>query len=193
MVGGGVRGKVIGIAHVIITGAGFIIKMFQVFILMWTRVGEDITETIIGTGTAGTISGFLTDNFKRTGRAGIIIDIGKGKEPGVSRIINLDRNNRDRNSDIKGKSNTGRGRRFRDSSNNINHRFSRLSGSGNQDSLKFNSSNINHRFSDPRNSILNPGASNARGNHDANNLQENMKEEMKDIEGRKTQMRKEEL
>ena len=34
MVGGGVFGKVVGIAHVIITGAGVIITMFQVFILM---------------------------------------------------------------------------------------------------------------------------------------------------------------
>jgi hypothetical protein len=34
MVGGGVFGKVVGIAHIIITGAGVIIAMFQVFILM---------------------------------------------------------------------------------------------------------------------------------------------------------------
>jgi hypothetical protein len=34
MVGGGVFGKVVGIDHVIITGDGVIITMFQVFILM---------------------------------------------------------------------------------------------------------------------------------------------------------------
>jgi len=34
MVGGGVIGKVVGIVHIIITGAGVIITMFQVFILM---------------------------------------------------------------------------------------------------------------------------------------------------------------
>jgi hypothetical protein len=34
MVGDGVYGKVIGIAHIIMTGAGVIITMFQVFILM---------------------------------------------------------------------------------------------------------------------------------------------------------------
>jgi hypothetical protein len=34
MVGGGVRGKVVGIAHGIITGAGVIMKVFHVFILM---------------------------------------------------------------------------------------------------------------------------------------------------------------
>jgi hypothetical protein len=43
------------------------------------------------------MNGFLTDNVDRTGRAGIMIDIGKGKEPGASRAINLDLNNRDRN------------------------------------------------------------------------------------------------
>jgi len=34
MVGGGVYGKVVGIAHIIMTGAGVIITMFQAFILM---------------------------------------------------------------------------------------------------------------------------------------------------------------
>jgi len=97
MAGGGVHGKVAGIAHIIITGAGVIIAMFQVFILMLIRVGEDTTETIIGTGTSGTMNGFLTNDFIRTGRAGKMIDIGKGKEPGASRAINLDHKNRDRN------------------------------------------------------------------------------------------------
>jgi len=96
MVGGGVIGKVVGTVHVIITGAGVIITMFQVSILMSTQVGEDTTETIIGTGTDGTMNGFLTDNFNRTGRAGIIIDIGKGKELGASKAINPDPNSRDR-------------------------------------------------------------------------------------------------
>ena len=97
MVGGGVYGKVVGIAHIIITGAGVIITMFPVFILMWTQGGEDTTETIIGTGTGGTMNGFLTNNFNRTGRAGKMIDIGKGKELGASRAINLDHKNRYRN------------------------------------------------------------------------------------------------
>ena len=97
MVGGGVYGKVAGIAHIIITEAGAIITMFQVFILMSIQVGEDTTETIIGMGTGGTMNGFLTHDFNRTGRAGIMIDIGKGKELGASGAINLDHNNRDRN------------------------------------------------------------------------------------------------
>jgi hypothetical protein len=97
MVGGGVYGKVVGIAHIIMTGGGLIMTVFQVFILMLTQVGEDTIETIIGSDTGGTMNGFLTYDFKRTGRAGKIIDIGKGTEPGASRAINLDRNNRDRN------------------------------------------------------------------------------------------------
>jgi hypothetical protein len=52
---------------------------------------------MIGTDTGGTMNGFLTSDLSRTGRAGGIIDIGKGKGPGASRAINLDRNNRDRN------------------------------------------------------------------------------------------------
>jgi hypothetical protein len=43
------------------------------------------------------MNGFLTNNFDRTGRAGKMIDVGKGKELGASRTINLDRNHRDRN------------------------------------------------------------------------------------------------
>jgi len=43
------------------------------------------------------MNGSLTDDFNRTGRAGIMIDIGKGNEVGVSRAIDLDHNNSDRN------------------------------------------------------------------------------------------------
>ena len=97
MVGGGVHGQVVGIAHVIIIKAGVIITMFQVFILMWIQVGEATSETIIGTGAGGIMNGFLTNNFNRTGRAGKMIDVGKGEELGASTAINLDHNNRDRN------------------------------------------------------------------------------------------------
>ena len=97
MVGGGVYGKVVGIAPIIITVAGVVINLFPVFILMSIRAGEDTTETVIGMDTGGTMSGFLTNDFSRTGRAGKTVDIGKNKEPGVSRAINLDHSNRDRN------------------------------------------------------------------------------------------------
>ena len=97
MAGGGVHGEIVGIVRGIITGVGIIITIFQFSILMLIRVGEDITEAIIGMDTGGTINGFLTTGFNRTGRAGTMIDIGKGKELGVSRTINLGHNNRDRN------------------------------------------------------------------------------------------------
>jgi hypothetical protein len=97
MVGGGVHGKVAGIVHVIMTGDGLIMTMFQVFILMSTQVGEDTTETIIGATTGGTTNEFLTGDSSRTGRAGMINDIGEGKEVGVSRTIEFHHNNKSRN------------------------------------------------------------------------------------------------
>ena len=59
------------------------------------------------------MNGFLTSDFNRTGRAGKVIDIGKSRELGASRAINLAHNNSDRNQDNKGNSNTNRGPRSR--------------------------------------------------------------------------------
>ena len=42
------------------------------------------------------MNAFLTEDFNKIGRAGIMIDVGKGEELGASRSINLDHNNRDR-------------------------------------------------------------------------------------------------
>jgi hypothetical protein len=77
-------------------GVGLISIMFQGFISMSTLGGENLTETIIGAVTRGTISGSQTGNFNRTGRAGIATDIGKGKKAGASRAINLGRNESNR-------------------------------------------------------------------------------------------------
>jgi hypothetical protein len=71
--------------------------VFRDFILMWTPVGEGTTETMTGTDTGGTMNGFLTRSSTGTGRAGPIADIGKGSEPGVSRIIARSRRNSSRN------------------------------------------------------------------------------------------------
>ncbi len=84
MAGGGVCGKAAGIAPIIITGAGSTITRSQVFTTMSIRVGEDTSDSVIGTGTRGTMNGYLTGSFNRTGRAGKMIDIGKGKELGGS-------------------------------------------------------------------------------------------------------------
>jgi hypothetical protein len=97
MAGGGVHGTGDGIVRIIITVVGDIIIMFLVFILMLIRVGEDTTERIIGTGIDGTTNVFLTSDLCRTGRAGRVTDIGRSREHGESRIINLDLNNRNRN------------------------------------------------------------------------------------------------
>ena len=89
MDGGGVHGKAAGIAHSIMTEAGGIITVSQVSILMLTRVGEGTTGDIIGMDTGGTIKGSLTITFTRTGDHGTMTSVGEGREPGVSRTINL--------------------------------------------------------------------------------------------------------
>jgi hypothetical protein len=48
-------------------------------------------------GIGGTMNEFPANDFNRTGRAGKIIDVGKGRGIGVFRTINLVHNNRDRN------------------------------------------------------------------------------------------------
>jgi hypothetical protein len=89
MVGGGVHGAVVGIALIIMIGVGVTITRFRIFIMILTRAGEGTTETVIGTDTAGTMNGFLTSDFTVTGKTGTRIDIGKSKEPGACRAINL--------------------------------------------------------------------------------------------------------
>jgi hypothetical protein len=147
------------------------------------------------------MNGFLTDDFIRTGRAGMIIVIGKGEGLGASTIINLDRNNRDRNSDIKGNSNINRGLRFSNISNRYNGnknppRFGNPK-VNNKDNLRLsshnsNSNNINRRFSNPRdssnpnNSILNPKASNTREDQNTHSLKKNLKGGSQSIESKVT-------
>ena len=118
--------------------------MFHVSILMLTQAGEDSTESVIGTGTGGTMNGFLTNDFNRTGRAGIKIAIGNGKEPGASRIISLAHNHRDRCSDSKGNSNINRDLRFSNISNRDNNRFNGQDHS-NKENLRFNGQDQNLR------------------------------------------------
>ena len=42
------------------------------------------------------MNGFLTNDFSGTGKAGKMIDIGKGKELGASRAISLGHDKKDR-------------------------------------------------------------------------------------------------
>lgn len=96
MAGGGGSGKAIGIAHIIMTGAGVTMTVSRASTMMWTRSGEGTTVAIIGAGTGGTMNGFPANDFTRTGGAGTILVIGKDKEPGVSKAINHDHHSRDR-------------------------------------------------------------------------------------------------
>ena len=108
MTRGGVYGKVVGITSITMTEAGAIIAMFQVLISTWIQLGEDTTGLILGTAIVGTLIGFLIEDFNRTERSGKMIGIGKGKEPGASRAINLDRSNRNRNLENRGTNNIKR-------------------------------------------------------------------------------------
>jgi len=47
--------------------------------------------------TVGNMNGSPSGGFNKTGRAGMVIDIGKGKEPGASRTISLGHKHRNRN------------------------------------------------------------------------------------------------
>ena len=184
MVGGGGHGKDVGIGHIITTGAGLITTMPQVFILMLTPIGESTTGSIIGTDIIGIMNEFLTNDFNKTGRAGVTIDIGKGKEPGASRVITLDRNNRGRNSDSNGRRNIKEDQRFSDISNRwSNKNIPRLT------NLKVNHT-INPRFSNlmgnsnPDNSILNLRASNTRWNQSTSSTKEGLKEKIQNTRSR---------
>jgi hypothetical protein len=120
MAGGGVHGKAVGIDHSTTTVVGAISAVSRAFIMMWTRDGEGTTETVIGTDIAGTMNGFPISGFSRTGRGGMIIATGKIKEPGASRAITRDRNNRGRSWDSKGNSTFNSSRMFGAGSNDFN-------------------------------------------------------------------------
>ncbi len=65
----------------------------------------------------GIMNGFLTNDLSKTGRAGMIIDIGKRKELGMSTTIEIGHhNNKDRNLDIRESRNITRGLRFSNTS-----------------------------------------------------------------------------
>lgn len=79
----------VGIAHVITIGAGRITSTFLIFIMISIFVGEVFIETAIGVAINGTTEGFPTNNFRKIGGLGILIDIGKGKGNGTLKNIAL--------------------------------------------------------------------------------------------------------
>jgi len=133
---------------------------------------------MIGTDTGGTMNGFPTGNFSITGRAGMIIDIGKGRKPGASITINLDRNDKDRNSVIKGTINIVRDPRFSIISNSYESKKY-----NNKDNSEFG--NLRDRCN-PNNNAIKPWANNARRKHKTKSLKRNLNERMKNAEDRKT-------
>ena len=131
---------------------------------MWIQDGEDTTEIILGMGTNGTINGFLTNNFNRTGRVGNLIDIGKSKELGASRAINPNRNSNTGNPRVKFSNlmvnNQGNPRGMFSSlmvsnQNNPRRKFSSLTVS-NQNNLKSGRERKNHKNSGRKGSMVLP-------------------------------------
>jgi hypothetical protein len=126
-----------------------------------------------GADTPGSMRGFLTVGFDRTGRPGELTDIGKGKEHGALRDINFDRTKRDRNSDTKGRRNTSRDPRSKDICNGDKSSKDNP-GSG---SLKANNRD-NTRSDSLSNSIPNPGAGNHSTREDPNAERRNIDSRM---------------
>jgi len=77
MVGGGVRGKDVGIARGIIIQVGTTIETFHLFIRGYLKAGEMNIGSIVGKDINGTISEYLTNMFNGTGGTGKIIGIGR--------------------------------------------------------------------------------------------------------------------
>ena len=97
MAGGGDHTGAAGIAHVIMIVAGVITVGFQFFIMMWTHIGDDIIQIVIGMNILGIIAQFRIHSFNQIGKDGKITDIGKNKENGMFRVIRLNPNPRDSN------------------------------------------------------------------------------------------------
>jgi hypothetical protein len=86
MVGGGVRGEGVGIAHGTIVQVGSIIKAFHLFMQGYPQVGGMTTGIIVGEGINGTTNEYLTNNFNGTGAAGKRAGIGRSNKLGVSKV-----------------------------------------------------------------------------------------------------------
>jgi len=96
MAGGGDHTGAAGIAHVIMIVAGVITAGFRFFIMMWTHIGDDIIQIVIGMNVLGIIAQFRIRSFNQIGKDGKITDIGKNNENGMFRVIQLNHKNRDR-------------------------------------------------------------------------------------------------
>jgi hypothetical protein len=86
MVGGGVRGKDVGIAHATTTQVGATIEAFHLFMQGYPRAGGMTTGIIVGEGISGTTNEYLISKFNKTGGAGKRVSIGRSNKLGVSRV-----------------------------------------------------------------------------------------------------------
>jgi hypothetical protein len=96
MVGGGVRGKDVGIAHGTTTQVGPTIKGFPLFMQGYPQAGGMTTGIIVGEGIRGTINEYLINKFNKTGRAGKRTSIGRSNKLGVSKVCNPERDHNNR-------------------------------------------------------------------------------------------------
>jgi hypothetical protein len=86
MVGGGVRGKDVGIAHDTTTQVGPTIETFHLFIEGYHQVGGTTIGSIVGEGINGTTNEYPTNKSNGTGATGKRADIGRSKILGVSKV-----------------------------------------------------------------------------------------------------------
>jgi hypothetical protein len=84
--GGGVRGKDAGIARGAMIQDGATIEERHLFIEVYPQTGGMTTGRIVGKGINGTSKKYHTSKFKKTGRVGKKISIGRSKIVGVSRV-----------------------------------------------------------------------------------------------------------
>jgi hypothetical protein len=72
-----VCGKVVGIAHSIMTEVGVFIAVFHLGTGEYTQIGERIIERVCGVDILGDIIEYLTANLEITGEVGTTAGIGK--------------------------------------------------------------------------------------------------------------------
>ena len=78
MVGGGVHGEDAGIVHGTIAPVGATMIAFHLFMEEYLQDGEMIIGSIAGKAENGIINGYLTDNFKGTGKGIIVSNLEEG-------------------------------------------------------------------------------------------------------------------
>ena len=95
VVGGGVRGKGVGIALGIIIQVGVTINTLHLFIVKCLHIGGMTIGGINGKGINGTTNEYLTIKFNGTGTNGNMTNIGRSKTLGASEICGANRTPKD--------------------------------------------------------------------------------------------------